>query len=72
MLILNSKRIIIPMKKNEIDIAIGNVRSSFIEASRSIINPLFLNLKNKIIGAIKPNSNATKIVTMIFICSVSK
>ena len=64
-------RIINPRIKNESDIAIGTVLSSFREASRSTIKPFFLNNKKRMIGATKPNSAATKIVTIIFNCSVS-
>jgi hypothetical protein len=68
----NIIRINNPAIKNESEIVIGIVLSSFSEASISTINSFFLNVKKRIIGAAKPRTAATNIVTIAFVCSVSK
>ena len=68
----NIIRIINPAIKNESEIDIGIVRSSFREASRSTIKSFFLNDKKRIIGAAKPKTAATNIVMIVLVCSVSK
>jgi hypothetical protein len=65
-------KIINPRIKKESEIVIGIVLSSFSEASKSTINSFFLNVKKRIIGAAKPKTAATNIVTMAFVPSVSK
>ena len=50
----------------------GNVLSSFTEASRSTSFPFFLSIKKRIIGNIKPNIEAIKMVAICLPDSTSK
>jgi len=61
-----------PIRLKTIEIKNGVVLSSLIDASRSIIFPLFRKKRKRIICAVNPNMNATRIVIVIFSDSVSR